>query len=43
MKTIPTNDTLMLGVSRRDITPEIGALLMGYNPHTVSNKINDIF
>lgn len=41
MKTIPTNDTLMLGVSRRDITPEIGALLMGYNPHTVSNKIND--
>ncbi len=32
---------LMLGVTRRDITPEIGANLMGYNPHTVSNKIND--
>ncbi len=35
------SNKLMLGVARRDITPEIGTLLMGYNPHTVSEKIND--
>lgn len=32
---------LMLGVSRRDITPEVGGNLMGYNPHIYSEKIND--
>lgn len=35
------NSKLMLGVARRDITPEIGANLMGYNPTTISNAIND--
>lgn len=35
------SNKLMMGVARRDITPEIGANLMGYNPHTISDKIND--
>ena len=35
------SEKLMLGVSRRDITPEVGGNLMGYNPHIYSEKIND--
>lgn len=35
------SNKLMLGVSRRDITPEIGGNLMGYNPNIYSEKVND--
>jgi len=31
----------MLGVARRDITPEVGCNLMGYSPDVVSTSIND--
>ncbi|HCS75338.1 MAG TPA: hypothetical protein DIW17_15870 [Clostridiales bacterium] len=35
------NNQLMAGVSRVNITPEIGGYLYGYNPNTISDSIND--
>lgn len=32
---------LLAGASRRDITPEVGTLLYGYNPHQVSTSVHD--
>ncbi|MBQ3124086.1 MAG: hypothetical protein IJC09_01525 [Clostridia bacterium] len=33
--------SLQLGISRVDITPEIGGHLYGYNPYIFSNSVND--
>ena len=33
--------SLQLGISRVDITPEIGGHLYGYNPNIFSDSIND--
>ncbi len=33
--------TLSLGAARRDITPAVGTLLYGYNPHQVSTSVHD--
>lgn len=35
------NGTFQAGAARADITPEIGTLLYGYNPHQVSTSIHD--
>ncbi len=35
------SNKLMLGVARRDITPEVGCNLFGYRPDVISNKLND--
>ncbi len=35
------SNRFMTGVAREDITPEVGTLLYGYNPHTVSTSIHD--
>ncbi len=32
---------LLAGAARRDITPEVGTLLYGYNPHQVSTSVHD--
>ena len=32
---------LRAGAARRDITPEVGTLLYGYNPHQVSTSVHD--
>nr|MCR5680885.1 neutral/alkaline non-lysosomal ceramidase N-terminal domain-containing protein [Clostridiales bacterium] len=33
--------TFLAGASRADITPAVGTLLFGYNPHQVSTSIHD--
>lgn len=35
------NDTLLLGVSRKIITPKVGGKLMGYQPDLRSESVND--
>lgn len=33
--------TFLAGAARRDITPKVGTLLYGYNPHQVSTSVHD--
>ena len=35
------NKLLRVGAARRDITPAVGTLLYGYNPHQVSTSVHD--
>lgn len=35
------NNTFLAGAARADITPAVGTLLYGYNPHQVSTSIHD--
>jgi neutral ceramidase len=35
------DNQLMAGVSRVNITPEVGGYLYGYNPNTISKSVND--
>ena len=35
------SNTLLCGAAREDITPPVGTLLYGYNPHQVSTSVHD--
>lgn len=38
---IRMKNILLAGAARRDITPQVGTLLYGYNPHQVSTSVHD--